>query len=597
MRIRLLALSLLFSLAIQAQTTVTIDPSVTYQTIQGFGASDAWNFQYIGKYWTSLRSTIARYLFDSTFYTSGTVKGIGLSRWRFNIGAGSAEQGDSSNIEAEERRVECFLNADGTYDWTKQAGQQWFLNQAKAYGVNQLVAFVNSPPRFYTKSGRANSDNTNAYGSTNLKDGYYDEFATFLATVLKHFSDNGTPFAQLSPVNEPQYQWDEGQEGCPWKNTEIKQLVAVLNPAIVDSGLNTKLLLAEASNFNDMHQSNGNADKCDQIWKFFNASRAEYIGGYSQVMNGLCGHSYWTDGSDATIRSVREAVYQECVDQGGIELYQTEYSLLSTDYDDYLINAIFLGKIIYADLAIANVSIWDYWTAAERERYSQKNRFFLIRLIPTGGDYAVLTTGGTIQLSKNFWALGNYSLFIRPGYKRIKTTGADNLAGLMGSAFIAPDTSRMVLVYVNWSTSADTISQVFTNLPEGKSVKNIISYVTDVSYNLTKKDTIYAGSTYRLSARSITTMVVNLEKTTSLIQTKQESCLTVYPNPSDGLFRLKMPQLLTSDSWLTVTDPAGRVVYSKEMEDIGNQTIDITSEPAGFYFLKTNNGVQKLIKH
>jgi hypothetical protein len=102
--------------------------------------------------------------------SNGNPEGIGLSRWRFNIGAGIAEQGNTSNIDLPERRVECFINQDSTYNWNKQTGQQWFLNQAKTYGVEQLVGFVNSPPRFYTKNGRTNSDNANIYISTILKD-------------------------------------------------------------------------------------------------------------------------------------------------------------------------------------------------------------------------------------------------------------------------------------------------------------------------------------------------------------------------------------------------------------------------------------------
>jgi len=514
-----LTLFFIVSYTVSSQTNVIIDASVSYQTIQGFGASDAWNADFVGKYWDpSVKNQIVKKLFAKTFDSNGNPEGIGLSRWRFNIGAGSSEQGTASNIEMSERRVECFLNADSTYNWSKQSGQQWFLNKAKSYGVEQLVAFVNSPPRFYTKNGRANSNNTNAFGSTNLKDSCYDDYATFLATVLKHFDENGTHFAQISPVNEPQWKWNSGQEGCPWYNTEIKHLVENLNAAILNKGLTTKILLAEASSFNDMHQANGNADKCDQIWKFFNKSRPEYIGGYSQVLHGLGGHSYWTDTADAIIRTTRENLYRKSQEQGDIELYQTEYNLLSKSYDDYLGNSIFLGKMIYADLSIANVSIWDYWTAIERERWNHKNRFYLIRLIPTGGNSADLSVGGTISTDKNLWVLGNYSLFIRPGYKRINTIGVNDLAGLMGSAFIAPDTSRVVVVYVNRGTNAVNISQTFNNLPPGLRVKNITPYVTDVNDNLQVKTSISENTAYLITARSVTTMVVNLEKTFSVVK-------------------------------------------------------------------------------
>lgn len=43
----------------------------------------------------------------------------------------------------------------------------------------------------------------------------------------------------------------------------------------------------------------------------------------------------------------------------------------------------------------------------------------MIRLIPTGGDYGNIADGGTYESSKNLWVLGNYSLFVRPGYHRV----------------------------------------------------------------------------------------------------------------------------------------------------------------------------------
>src|SRR5690606_39927671 len=77
----------------------------------------------------------------------GSPEGIGLSLWRFNIGAGSFEQGVASGIRTDWRREECFLNADGSYDWKKQQGQQWFLNAARERGVKYTLGFSIAPPR------------------------------------------------------------------------------------------------------------------------------------------------------------------------------------------------------------------------------------------------------------------------------------------------------------------------------------------------------------------------------------------------------------------------------------------------------------------
>ena len=88
---------------------------------------------------------IANWLFSTKNDAQGKPLGIGLSVWRFNLGAGSAEQGKESQIQSG-TRTECFLTKDGTYDWTKQAGQRKFLRMAKERGVPYFLAFLNSAP-------------------------------------------------------------------------------------------------------------------------------------------------------------------------------------------------------------------------------------------------------------------------------------------------------------------------------------------------------------------------------------------------------------------------------------------------------------------
>ena len=155
------------------------DATVTYQHIDGFGASDAWRAQFVGKNWPlDKRNQIADLLFSQEFDKDGNPKGIGLSVWRFNLSAGTAEQGDDSEIGSREnpwRRGECFLNADGTYDWSKVEGQRWFLEAAKERGVEKLLAFSNAPPVHYTANGKGFAPGGVTH--LNLKPGFMDDYA------------------------------------------------------------------------------------------------------------------------------------------------------------------------------------------------------------------------------------------------------------------------------------------------------------------------------------------------------------------------------------------------------------------------------------
>ena len=78
------ALLLGASLTLRAQEQATFKvTSQEQQTIDGFGASDAWSMWQIGTWEDSLQTKVADWLFSID-------KGIGLSIWRFNAGAGSA---------------------------------------------------------------------------------------------------------------------------------------------------------------------------------------------------------------------------------------------------------------------------------------------------------------------------------------------------------------------------------------------------------------------------------------------------------------------------------------------------------------------------
>ena len=88
--------------------------------------------QFVGLWPDKSRNQVADWLFSMEEDANGKPKGIGLSLWRFNIGAGSAAQ---NNISDDWRKTEGFLQDDMTYDWSRQAGQKWFMQAAKERGV------------------------------------------------------------------------------------------------------------------------------------------------------------------------------------------------------------------------------------------------------------------------------------------------------------------------------------------------------------------------------------------------------------------------------------------------------------------------------
>lgn len=112
---------------LEENVTININLEETFQTIESFGASGAWWSQDVGG-WTekdksgvSKRELITQLLFDSE-------DGIGLTSYRYNLGAGSNLK-NSPKIEDSWRRAENFEREPGVYDWSKDENSKWILKK------------------------------------------------------------------------------------------------------------------------------------------------------------------------------------------------------------------------------------------------------------------------------------------------------------------------------------------------------------------------------------------------------------------------------------------------------------------------------------
>lgn len=492
--------------------TVTVDVNEKFQIMDGFGASDCWTANYVGRDWTiDQKESIARLLFSKEI-CQGKPQGIGLSMWRFNLGAGTAEQGNDSGIQDKSRRSESFLNADGSYNWNRQQGQLFFLQKARDYGCEAFVMFSNSPPVYYTYNGLGYS---NRGSFSNLKREYYRDFAEYMATVASHFKDShNIHFSYISPVNEPQYNWNEpNQEGSGWQNDEIRHLVVELDQALARRALDTKILITEAGDWEYLYKVKNDPGRSNQMEVFFSKESENYIGDLTHVPLLIGGHSYWTDGNWDKLKQVRTELRSKSLSYG-LELYQTEWSMLGDHYDDvhypgnetssHLDIALHMSKVIHHDLISANVSSWSYWTSMDLDRWNHKSRFLLIQLNPAEGPYGDISQSGTHAPMKNLWVLGNYSLFIRPGFQRIALEINNPSSSFFGSAWISSSMDEIVFVFTNM-TSGVLQANIGINGTNNKPL-SIKRYVTSSSKNL--EENVVVEDDLVVDPESVTTFVV-----------------------------------------------------------------------------------------
>lgn len=485
---------------------VKINTGSAYQTMEGFGASDCWLGEFVGKNYTD-KDKMAKLLFSQDTLEDGSLTGIGLSMWRVNLGGGTAEQGADSKLEDVTRRAECYLNGND-YDWTKCAGQQYFMTEAKKYGVEKMLLFSNTPLVRWTKNGLGFSASG---ANANLNEENYADFAGYMADVAKHFTDNGIKIDYISPVNEPQYNWDGGQEGSGWQNAEIAKLVKALDEKLGDQ--KTEIIIPEAAKWTATY-SETYENRSNQIKEFFGDGENS-VKDLKHVHKVIGAHSYWEDRNWTDLEQIRSNAAFEA-EGYGIGLWQTEWSMLdeyaATDNypgladAKYIDNALYLSRVIYSDLVWGNVSSWSYWTVWGQERWSQKNRFYLIKLGADVSDYKDdytedLTVNNNWAANVNLYVLGNYSRFIRPDYKRVDLDcGADK--SFIGTAFISPDSKTLVAVYTNLT---DKKIRVQPKLTGYEGYNKVLRFVTDESKKLERSN--MSDDKVVIPAKSVTTIV------------------------------------------------------------------------------------------
>ncbi|AFC31366.1 Fibronectin type III domain-containing protein [Paenibacillus mucilaginosus 3016] len=501
---------------------LTLDASVKYQKIDNFGASDAWSMEPLGKHWTEEnKNRVADLLFSRD-------KGIGLSAWRFNIGAGSTET-DGAIITNPWRRAEAFKSSEaGGYDWSRQAGQQWFLKAAKERGVDTLIAFVNSPPVWMTKNGHAQPDAT--VGSTNLKEGYEDEFAAFLSDVLEHFEQNGLAFDYISPINEPTWDWNRaGQEGNRYNNDDIKRVILELHRQLKQRGIEAGISAPDGVEITALLD--------DEFYQRF-ANKERYTGGANSlgagkyreyikdllgdpqlkeaVGNKIASHSYWSDYSrtgDDRLGLLRDLLAENLEKYGADAKYwMSEYCILG-DYgpgrDLGIDPALHVARTIHFDLTRANAAAWQWWTAVSKEDY--KDGLIYTDFTKEGDEQNILP-------SKILWTLGNYSKFIRPGADRIQLAGLDEEArsGLLGSAYKDEKEQTVTTVLVNDSTVDKRVKLSIQGLASKDAVYMLKPYITSADQDLAKGRNVPVQSdgTFEtvIPARSVVTLYGDLVK-------------------------------------------------------------------------------------
>ena len=299
-------------------------------------------------------------------------------------------------------------------------------------------------------------DNNDENNGGHLLTQYYGAWATSLANLAATSKQNGVPLYGISVQNEPDY--TASYNSCLYSNQEMIQFIDTLGPKLAGLTPRPKIIMPEVSSWNN-------------TWGYSDAAIADVQAAkYTDI---LATHQYFV--TDPTPHAIPT----------GKQFWETENSSFDGPSTD-ITNGIMVATWIHNAIVDGGVSAWHYWW-----------------LISSNNDNeGILNSGGII--TKRLYTMGNFSKFVRPGYRRMGTAGGPG--GVMITAYKDPASTAFAIVAINNNGSNGAVHIVLN----GITTPAVTPWVTSASLNLAAQPvvTVNAGSlNASLPATSVTTFV------------------------------------------------------------------------------------------
>ncbi len=363
---------------------------------QGWGTSLCWWANRIG-YDKTLVKLAAETFFDPK-------DGLGLNIMRYNIGGG--DDPTHNHITRTDSDVPGWQTYDAltgiaTWQYDADARQLAVMKAAyKAAGKDVILEmFSNSPPYFMTNSGCS----TGSFNSVdnNLRDDCYRQFAHYMVGVADYVQKRmGLKVTSLSPMNEPNTNYwpamNYKQEGCHFDAGGPQSRI------IEETALELKRM--HIDNIMVVGSDETNPGKQVEEWE-------KYSQGARDVLGRINVHTYGTN----SIREMGQLAKRE-----NINLWMSEVDGNGTLGRGEMAAGLWLADKIISDIAALEPSAWVLWqvidTHVSKEGY--KGRVDKGPLNREGGYWGTAWAdhdAHTIELTQKYYALGQFSRYIRPG--------------------------------------------------------------------------------------------------------------------------------------------------------------------------------------
>jgi glucuronoarabinoxylan endo-1,4-beta-xylanase len=350
------------------------------------------------------------------------------------------------------------------------------LQKAVARGARVEIT-LQSPPASMKTNGHF-------FTGGSLKKSDYGAYATYIVNLIKTLKSDGVPVDVLSVQGEPDSARAFGVGACLWNAGQYRKFVRdYLGPAFTASGVETKIMLGEGENwFDDDFVSATLKDK----------NAAQYVSivaghGYGPGTVDGTGVSYCCHTATAFPLALRKGktLWMTEINGGFTKSVTGETNMWH--WDPSMNDALVWVHNIHDYLTIAGVSAWFYWELVSNSENNYNDGY----------------TDHYFNRGKRYYAIGNYSKYVRSGYQRIDATSRPS-GGVYVTAFKDPVTTQFAVVAINQNSSPQTLT---FNL-NGFSSSSVTPVVTDPNNNLAEQTSIpVSAGTFNatLSPSSVTT--------------------------------------------------------------------------------------------
>ncbi len=393
---------------------ITIDPATHYQEIEGFGAALTGSSAYlISGLETLQKNILLRELFDPE-------DGIGMSYLRHSIGASDFSLKDFTYNDVLPGEEDPELTQFSIAEDEKHIIPVFQDILQIAPGIKIMGSPWSAPAWMKT--------NQSLQGGA-LKPKWYNAYAAYFVKYIKAYASHGIAIDAITPQNEPLH-----QAGYPTMSmgasAQAEFIKNSLGPLFEEEGIDTKII-AYDHNFDE-------------------TGYPISVLGDPQANKYISGSAFHAYAGDVSAMSV---VHQAFPDKG---LYFTEISggQWATNFSDNL-------KWYINNILIGTTKNWSknalFWNLALNENFGPTNNG-----CQDCRGVITIRSSGEIEKNVEYYSIGHFSKFVRPGAHRIAATEFPSGSGLKSVSFINADTSK-VLIVLNESSESKLFSVIINN--------------------------------------------------------------------------------------------------------------------------------------